>query len=59
MARYDLYVKLEGHWKLLRTIEASSHPIAFREAMLRLDSAHFDKPIRLEQAEPQFSPPLE
>jgi hypothetical protein len=48
---YQLYAKIDGHWKWLCDIEADTHAEAFRKAMLCLDSKHYDKPIRLEQIE--------
>ena len=51
MNRYHLYVKLEGRWQWVRTIEAASHAEAFRSAMHMLDPEYYGKPIRLEQEE--------
>ncbi len=49
---YQLYVQLEGRWEWICDIQASSHSVAFRKAMLCLKPEHYDKPIRLEQAAP-------
>jgi hypothetical protein len=49
--RYHLYVKVQGRWEWVRTIEAENHTEAFRRAMHNLEPEHYDKPIRLEQEE--------
>lgn len=50
-SRYHLYVKVEGKWQWVSTIEARDHRQAFSSAMLTLKPEHYDKPIRLEQEE--------
>jgi hypothetical protein len=52
MKAYQLYVKIAGEWELVCTIDAETHPEAFRKAMLCLESQHYDRPIKLEQDEP-------
>ena len=47
---YQLYVQIDGRWQWICDLQASTHEMAFRKAMLCLKSEHYDKPIRLEQA---------
>ena len=49
--KYDLFVKAEGRWRRVRVIQAASHAEALRRAIARLRPEHYDKPIRLQQAE--------
>jgi hypothetical protein len=52
MSAYQLSAKVAGEWEWICTIDAETHPEAFRKAMLCLESRHYDKPIKLEQDEP-------
>ena len=46
---YRLYVKVDGRWEEVCSIEAESHAEALRQAIACLSPDHYDKPIRLEQ----------
>jgi hypothetical protein len=50
---YNLYVKIDGEWQHQFRIDADSHSEAFRLAMFLLEPQHFNKPIRLEQEDPE------
>jgi hypothetical protein len=52
MNAYQLHVKVEGEWEWICTVDAETHPEAFRKAMLCLESRHYDKQIKLEQEAP-------
>ena len=47
--RYQLYVKLAGHWQWCWELQAVSHEEAFRKALLWITKEFPDKPVRLEQ----------
>lgn len=47
-----LFVKIDGEWQAVRTLDADSHREAFREAMATLPPKYYDKPIKLEQVDP-------
>jgi hypothetical protein len=48
---YQLYVKVDRRWERISDITAKSHAEALRQAISRLKPEHYDKPIRLEQAD--------
>jgi len=50
---YLLQVKLQERWVTVLDVDARSHVEAFGQAILRLPIEHYDKPVRLEQVEPE------
>lgn len=51
MARYNLFVKVQGAWERLCSIDATGHRDAFKQAAASLKPEHSAKPIKLEQEE--------
>ena len=49
MNNYKMFVRVDGTWKPLAEILASTHSDALRQAMSRLEPEHYNKPIRIEQ----------
>jgi hypothetical protein len=51
MKQYQLYVKVEQHWKRLCSLRAKTHPEAMKKALSYLEPKYANHRIRLEQEE--------
>lgn len=45
--RYTLYIKIKGEWQSFTEFDAADSHEAFRIAIARLPTEHYDKPIAL------------
>jgi hypothetical protein len=48
---YQLFLKIDGRWRLIDNIYAPTHDEATRKAMASLKPDQFDKPMKLEYDE--------